>query len=33
MIKNAEALGIDAIIVKPDGKVLYTKGLEAPTNR
>lgn len=24
--------GIDAIIVKPDGKVLYTKGLEAPTN-
>jgi thiamine biosynthesis lipoprotein len=22
--------GIDAIVVKPDGKVLYTKGLEAP---
>ena len=23
--------GIDAIVVKPDGEVLYTKGLEAPT--
>jgi len=25
--------GIDAIVVKPDGTVLYTKGLEAPPDR
>jgi len=25
--------GIDAIVVKPDGKVLYTKGLEAPSEQ
>jgi thiamine biosynthesis lipoprotein len=32
-IKIYERLGdVDAILVKPDGKVLYTKGLEPPTN-
>ena len=33
-IKIYERLGdVDAILVRPDGKVLYTKGLEPPANR